>query len=129
MNWLFWKIRWKWGDDMNLDLAMKTYQSIRKSEEMSEKQIKQVIRFAYNSGDKELTSQYISDLIRGEIPDEEIKKDYEELTDDMPKWAEDFGELILTMAMCSLEHEEAIKELNERLEEILWQTKSQKQSR
>lgn len=129
MNWLFWKIRWKWGDDMNLDLAMKTYQSIRKSEEMSEKQIKQVIRFAYNSGDKELTSQYISELIRGEIPDEEIKKDYEELTDDMPKWAEDFGELILTMAMCSLEHKEAIKELNERLEEILWQTKSQKQSR
>lgn len=108
---------------------MKTYQSIRKSEEMNEKQIKQVIRFAYNSGDKELTSQYISDLIRGEISDEEIKQDYEELTDDMPKWAEDFGELILTMAMCSVEQEEEIKELNERLEEILWQTKSQKQSR
>lgn len=114
---------------MNLDFAIKTYQFIRKSEDLSEYQKKQVMRFAYYSGDEELTTQYISDLIQGEVSDEEIRKDYEDLTDEMPKWAEDFSELILAMAMYSVEQEEAIKEISERLEEVLWQTKFPKPSR
>lgn len=108
---------------------MKTYQSIRKAEGLSGKQKKQVVRFAYHSGDGELTTQYISDLLQGGTSDEELRKDCEGLTDGMPKWAEDMGELILAMAMYGMEQEEVLKEVSERLEAVVWQTKSQKPSR
>lgn len=114
---------------MNLDLAMKTYQSIRDSEKLSEFQKKLVVRFAYDSDDEVLTSRLISEMIQGEKTDEELRKEYSAFTDEMPKWAENLSELILTMGMYSIEQEETLKEVNERLEEMLWQTKSQKQSR
>lgn len=114
---------------MNLDLAMKTYQSIRVSEKLSEYQKKLVVRFAYDSDDEVLTSKLISEMIQGEKTDEELRKEYSKFTDEMPKWAENLSELILTMGMYSIEQEETLKEVNERLEEMLWQTKSQKQSR
>lgn len=114
---------------MNLDLAMKTYQSIRDSEKLSEYQKKLAVQFAYHCGDGELTSKYISDLILEEKNNEELKKEYSDFVDDMPRWAADLGELILTMGMYSVEQEEALKEVNERLEEMLWQMKFQKQSR
>lgn len=45
---------------MNLDLAMKTYQSIRDSEKLSEYQKKVAVRFSYDSGEETLTSRLIS---------------------------------------------------------------------
>lgn len=114
---------------MNLDLAMKTYQSVRDSEKLSEYQKKLAVRFAYDSGEETLTSKLISEMLQGEKTDEELRKEYSEFTDEMPKWAENLSELILTMGMYSIEQEETLKEVNERLEEMLWQTKSQKQSR
>lgn len=114
---------------MNLDLAMKTYQSVRDSEKLSEYQKKLAVRFAYNLGDEVLTSRLISEMFQGEKTDEELRKEYSAFTDEMPKWAENLSELILMMGMYSIEQEEALKEVNERLEEMLWQTKSQKQSR
>lgn len=114
---------------MNLDLAMKTYQSIRDSEKLSEYQKKVVVRFAYDSGEETLTSRLISEMIQEEKSNEELRKEYSVFTDEMPKWAENLSELILTMGIYSIEQEETLKEVNERLEEMLWQTKSQKQSR
>ena len=114
---------------MNLDLAMKTYQSIRDSEKLSEYQKKVAVRFAYDSGEKTLTSRLISEMIQEEKSNEELRKEYSVFTDEMPKWAENLSELILTMGIYSIEQEETLKEVNERLEEMLWQTKSQKQSR
>lgn len=114
---------------MNLDLAMKTYKSVRDSEKLSEYQKKLVVRFAYDSDDETLTSRLISEMLQGEKSDEELRKEYSAFTDEMPKWAENLSELILTMSMYSIEQEETLKEVNERLEEMLWQTKSQKQSR
>ena len=114
---------------MNLDLAMKTYQSIRDSEKLSEYQKKVAVRFAYDSGEETLTSRLISEMIQEEKSNEELRKEYSVFTDEMPKWAENLSELILTMGIDSIEQEETLKEVNERLEEMLWQTKSQKQSR
>lgn len=114
---------------MNLDLAMKTYQSVRDSEKLSEYQKKLAVRFAYDSDDETLTSRLISEMLQGEKTDEELRKEYSAFTDEMPKWAENLSELILTMGIYSIEQEETLKEVNERLEEKLWQTKSQKQSR
>lgn len=114
---------------MNLDLAMKTYQSVCNSKELNEYQKKLAVCFAYNSGDETLTSRYISEMVRGEKSDEELRKEYGAFVEEIPKWAQNFSELILTMGMYSIRQEEALKEVNERLEEMLWQTKSQKQSR
>lgn len=114
---------------MNLDLAMKTYQSIRDSEKLSEYQKKVAVRFAYDSGEETLTSRLISEMIQEEKSNEELRKEYSVFTDEMPKWAENLSELILTMGIYSIEQEETLKEVNERLEEMLWQTKSQKQYR
>ena len=114
---------------MNLDLAMKTYQSIRDSEKLSEYQKKVAVRFAYDSGEETLKSRLISEMIQEEKSNEELRKEYSVFTDEMPKWAENLSELILTMGIYSIEQEETLKEVNERLEEMLWQTKSQKQSR
>lgn len=114
---------------MDLDLAMKTYQTVRDSEKLSEYQKKMAVRFAYDSGEEVLTSRLISEMIQGDKANEELRKEYGAFTDEMPKWAENFSELILTMGMYSIEQEETLKEVNERLEEMLWQTKSQKQSR
>ena len=114
---------------MNLDLAMKTYQSIRDSEKLSEYQKKVAVRFAYDSGEETLTSRLISEMIQEEKSNEELRKEYSVFTEEMPKWAENLSELILTMGIYSIEQEETLKEVNERLEEMLWQTKSQKQSR
>lgn len=114
---------------MNLDLAMKTYQSIRDSEKLSEYQKKVAVRFAYDSGEETLTSRLISEMIQEEKSNEELRKEYSVFTDEMPKWAENLSELILTMGIYSIEQKETLKEVNERLEEMLWQTKSQKQSR
>lgn len=68
-------------------------------------------------------------MIQEEKSNEELRKEYSVFTDEMPKWAENLSELILTMGIYSIEQEETLKEVNERLEEMLWQTKSQKQSR
>ena len=114
---------------MHFDLAMKIYQSIRVEEDLSEYQKNMAVRFAYDSGEETLTSRLISEMIRGEKTNEELREDYDAFIDKMPKWAENLSELILTMGMYSIEQEETLKEVNERLEEMLWQTKSQKQFR
>ena len=114
---------------MNLDFAMITYRSIRCLEELSETQKEQIVRVAYFSGDTELIDQYIADVVGGKKTDEELRKDYEKLTDEMPQWAEDMGKLILAMAMYGIEQEEVLKEVSDRLEAVVWQTKSPKPSR
>jgi hypothetical protein len=114
---------------MDFDLAMKIYQSIRLEENLSEHQKKMAVRFAYDSGEETLTSRLISEMLRGEIPDEELIKEYSVYTDKQPKWAKDLSELILTLGTASIEQEQILKEVNKRLEETLWQMNYQRQSR
>lgn len=49
---------------MDLDFAMKTYQSVRDSEKLSEYQKKMAVRFAYDSGEEVLTSRLISEMLQ-----------------------------------------------------------------
>lgn len=99
---------------MSLKSIYETMEKIKEKQVvLSEEDKQSVMQFVYKTGDEELTSMYINDLLEAAEEKPVLHEKYEAILDEKPKWINHVENLLVAIELYRIEEEKAIKKLTQ----------------
>ncbi len=99
---------------MGLVIIAQTAELIEQNQAvLSETDKEFVLQFAFATGDKELTDKLIDELTKADADKGAVYQKYEALTGFQPDWIRKIENLLVSLEMCRIQEEKAIRTLSE----------------
>lgn len=103
---------------MYFDLMNETLSRVSNDNDLADDEKRFVVSFAYLTGDKDITNKIIAELKNGRRDAEIIQRGYAMVADDIPIWAANVSELIVSIEIYRREEERILEKLKAELSKM-----------